>query len=446
MTTNKNSIGTEMKKVLFLISFLFIGFSTINKGVAQVIASGNCGANGNNLTWTLTSDGVLNIEGSGPMANYDPPYFTGPQIPWGSHIDKIKTLSIGNSVTTIGSYILWGCWSVTSISIGNSVTIIGKGAFQKCKNIKSITIPNSVITIDEESFDSCTSLTGTLTIPNSVTKIGKSAFCYCVDLTSVLIGNSVRTIGSQTFYGCEKIKTITIPSSVTTIGSKSFQGCYELTEIIVNGNNPNYCSNNGILYNKIQDTLIQCPAGKIGEINILNSVSTIEEYAFFGCSKITSLIIGNSVNRIGQVAFSYCSGLKSIKSYAIVPPTTSFNTFVGVPKTIPISVPCNSENAYKNASGNQGWKDFTNYTNCINVGLPDFIQTNNITLYPNPASTELHMQLSNPEPTDYIIYNNFGQMIQQGKVQEKATVNIESWANGVYFIRILGAMKKIIKY
>ena len=82
-----------------------------------------------------------------------------------------------------------------------------------------------------------------------------------------------------------------------------------------------------------------------------------------------------------------------------------------------------------------------------NIGIENLNPLNNdIVVYPNPATTELHIQLSNPEPTDYIIYNSIGHMIQQGKVQENATVNLELWANGVYFLKVLGAMKKIIKY
>ena len=112
-----------------------------------------------------------------------------------------------------------------------SVTSIG-GAFRRCTNLISVTIPNSVTSIGGSSFYGCTRLTS-VNIPNSVTSIGGSAFYNCTGLTSVTIPNSVTFIGGGAFYGCKGLTSITIPNSVTQIGFKAFYNCTGLTYISI---------------------------------------------------------------------------------------------------------------------------------------------------------------------------------------------------------------------
>ena len=95
---------------------------------------------------------------------------------------------------------------MTSITIPNSVTSIGNSAFSGCTSLTSITIPNSVTSIGPVAFGYCSSLTS-ITIPNSVTSIGNYAFEYCSSLTSITIPNSVTSIGGHAFYGCSKLTT-----------------------------------------------------------------------------------------------------------------------------------------------------------------------------------------------------------------------------------------------
>ena len=143
---------------------------------------------------------------------------------------KIKSITIGNSVTSIGNTAFNDCTDLISVTIGNSVTNIGSGAFYSCRGLTSITIPNSVTSIGDSAFGDCTSLTS-VTIPNSVTSIGDYAFSSCIGLTSVTIGNSVTNIGSGAFYSCRGLTSITIPNSVTSIGNSAFSSCTGLTEI-----------------------------------------------------------------------------------------------------------------------------------------------------------------------------------------------------------------------
>ena len=152
----------------------------------------------------------------------------------------------------------------------------------------------------------------TVIIENGVTNIGQYAFCNCINLISVIIGNSVTTIDFRAFTGCGLTGTLTIPSSVTIIGDDAFADCSNITSIEVNTNNPNYSSNDGILYNKLQDSLIKCPEGKTGAVSIPNSVTTIESFAFGLCKGLTSVTIPNSVTTIGFRAFYDCTGLTNL--------------------------------------------------------------------------------------------------------------------------------------
>ena len=172
---------------------------------------------------------------------------------------------------------------------GKSVTSIGNCAFRYCTSLKSITIPNSVM------------------------EIGSSAFSGCSSLTSITIPNSVTEIGVYAFKGCTSLTSITIPNSVTNIGDSTFWGCSSLTAIYVTVDNKNYTSVNGVLFNKDKTALICYPAGKTDKsYNITNSVKSIGDYAFNGCSSLTNVTIPNSVTEIGGSAFVGCASLKSI--------------------------------------------------------------------------------------------------------------------------------------
>ena len=231
---------------------------------------------------------------------------------------ELTSVSIHNSVTCIESYAFDGCSGLTSIAIPNSVTSIGNYAFCSCDGLTSVSIPGSVKNISEKAFLGCSGMTS-VEIPNGVVSIEDEAFIGCSNLTSVTIPNSVTSIGREVFEYCPGLVSITIPNSVTTIGVSAFYGIPNIVyygsatgspwgALCVNGYKEGYF----IYENSSKETLIACDRDAEGEIIIPNSVTSIKEKAFYGCSKITNVTIPNSVTSIGNNAFTDCKSLSVV--------------------------------------------------------------------------------------------------------------------------------------
>ena len=245
----------------------------------------------------------------------------------------ITELVIPDSVTSIGNYAFYHCFSLTSVTIPDSVISIGAGAFAGCpltsifadnentayqsidgnlyskdgktliayaigKTDTSFTIPDSVInigdyafyrdaltsvtigdsvtSIGDYAFSSCLSLTS-VTLPDSITNIGDYAFFRCSALMSVTIGDSVTSIGDYAFSWCSALMSVTIPDSVTAIGGWAFSGCLALTSVTIGDN-----------------------------------VASIDDYTFYLCPALTSVTIGDSVISIGYGVFFNCDALASV--------------------------------------------------------------------------------------------------------------------------------------
>lgn len=188
---------------------------------------------------------------------------------------SFTSITIPNSVTSIGEYTFYGCTSLKKIKIPNSLTSIGEGAFYYNTSLKSITIPDSVISIGDNAFNNCSSLTS-VTIPDGVTNIETWAFSYCTSLKKITIPDSVTNIGNYAFWECPL--TYNVYDNAYYLGNKS---------------NPYL-----VLVKAKRDDIASCP--------INNNTKFIHSSAFRNCTSLTSITIPDSVTSIGNHAFEKC--------------------------------------------------------------------------------------------------------------------------------------------
>ena len=225
---------------------------------------------------------------------------------------KKSSYSIPNSVTQIEKFAFSGCDGLTSITIPESVTSIGDAAFAGCDGLTSIIIPNSVTYIGGNAFDSCSSLISVI-ISEGVTSINHSMFINCSALTSIKIPNTVTKIDTWAFNGCSSLASIYISESVITIYD-AFDKCDNLKKAEfasieslcrIDFSQP---SSNPLKYAKH----LFIDGTEVTKVVIPESITTINEYTFYGCSSLTSVEIPDSVTSIGKCAFYGCSGIVSI--------------------------------------------------------------------------------------------------------------------------------------
>ena len=288
--------------------------------------------------------------------------------------DDLIAVTIPGSVTSIGWYAFSGCTSLTSVTIGNSVTSIGWYAFSGCTSLTSVAIGNSVTSIGWYAFYNCTSLESVyitdigkwaaiefddsyanplyyagnlyfndelvtdLVIPDSVTSIGDYAFAYCIPLTSVTIPDSVTSMGSSAFYNCTSLEAVYITDIGKWVAIK-FDDSYA---------NPLYYAGNLYLNGELVTDLV-----------IPDSVTSIGDYAFRGCTSLTSVTIPDSVTSIGSYAFSGCAAeiiwdgtptITEIGGYA-------FAGYAGTSITIPNSVTSIGDYAFSGSTAEIAWGD-----------------------------------------------------------------------------------------
>ena len=201
-------------------------FTDVNVNFCEmIIASGNCGANGDNLTWTLDGDYKLTIEGSGAMEAF----VNSISVPWSNYNSRITEVVIGSGATSIEKYAFAGCSRLSSVTVPDSVTSIGERAFNGCQNLTTINIPSAVTTIGEYAFVGC-GITS-VTIPAGVTSIEQNTFEGCRSLGSVTISGNITTIKFYAFANCTSLTSISLPDTISQIDFEAFRGCTALADI-----------------------------------------------------------------------------------------------------------------------------------------------------------------------------------------------------------------------
>ena len=188
---------------------------------------------------------------------------------------NLDSLIIKDAATSIGASAFDGCSALTTLSLGKNITTIGDYAFEDCPNLKEVTIPQSVTSIGTYAFY-LTDL-HTLAIEGPIKSMGYCAFAGCTNLTSLSLYDGIQTIGEGAFAYCSALTNVTIPQSVTSIGFGAFGDCTSLTTLSLGKN-----------------------------------ITTIGKGAFSGCSALTNVTIPEKVTTIESDTFTGCSNLKSI--------------------------------------------------------------------------------------------------------------------------------------
>lgn len=249
-------------------------------------------------------------------------------------LGKEGNVEVPKGVTSIGKNAFSGCHLVAGVTLPEGLVSIGEAAFGNCISLSEITVPGSVAELGNAVFSGCTDLkkaelaAGNLkgivssafsgsgleriSIPEGVTSIGDSAFQSCGNLQEITLPEGLASIGANAFFECSSLAGITIPKSVAEIGGQAFLGCSSLLGIEVDGENQNFSSEQGLLYNKDQTEFLCCPAGKDGEVSLAGSVKKIADGACYGCTGVTGAALPEGLETVGGYAFFGCSGLKRI--------------------------------------------------------------------------------------------------------------------------------------
>ena len=289
MSQVKKKLGRGLALFLAVLQVMLV-FAVVPVSAADDAAtSGSCG---NNLTWTL-NDRTLTISGTGAM--YDYPSFSAP----------------------------WSSLFVENVVINDGVTSIGQYAFSR------------------NSLDGNVE---TVSIPASVTSIGEAAFRGNISLPSITIPEGVESIGAYAFYQCPSLQSVSIPASVTSIGEAAFSAdggllTNNITSITVADDNSNYCVETNVLFDKNKTKLLVYPGGATQtDYTIPDSVTSIESYAFTGCTYLVNITIPASVTSIGEAAFRGNISLPSITIPEGVE-TIGAYAFSQCPKLQSVSIP-----------------------------------------------------------------------------------------------------------
>ena len=360
-----------MKKRIFSFVLAVLMIASLLPATAlavDIVDSGTCGAKGSNLTWTLDSEGVLTISGSGDMHGYG-----SSDAPWYGSRSRVKSAVIAEGVTSIGESAFENCRSLTSVTIPNSVTSIGGCAFDECWSLTSVTIPDSVTSIGDGAFASCTSLTdvyyagseaqwkaisisstgnnglltanihynyvshthsykAVVTAPTCTEKGYTTHTCACgdsyVDTYTDALGHAwdngkvtkeptETETGVKTFTctRCGETKTEVIPATgVVASGTCGAEGDGSNLTWTLDSEGVLTISGSGGMhdYDGPSSPPWYRSRSMVKSAVIADGVTSIGEWAFFGCGSLTSVTIPNSVTSIGRYAFYYCTSLTSV--------------------------------------------------------------------------------------------------------------------------------------
>lgn len=310
-----------MKKKLLaivLVLTLCLGMAVSTTAVAVIGTT--------EVTWDFDAGtGTLTFHGSGEMEDFNVP--CGEVLPWSAHRDATRSVVIEDGITSVGACSFYQFPNLSSVSMPGSVKRISWSAFEGCTSLRSVVIPEGVVSVGNWSFQSCINLTD-VNIPSSLTEANFSSFGNTPWLAAmgdfpVINGTLLAYQGSSreilipegvtylTVLKSDQAEQVVIPATVTKMESATFENCPSVTSFIVTEGNPQYLTQDGVIFSKDKTTLIAYPRGRAGSYVIPDGVTTIAPCAFSSCTGLTGVTIPDSVRTIGKLAF-YGTGLSTL--------------------------------------------------------------------------------------------------------------------------------------
>jgi hypothetical protein len=258
---------------------------------------------------------------------------------------ELKYIKLPQGITSIGKYTFSGCTGLKEIKLPEGLASIGDSAFSGCTGLKEIKLPEGLTSIGFWAFRECTGLIN-IKIPKNLTSIKSDAFGDCTELAEISVDENnpvfrsvkgvmfdkamitlmwfpqgkkgmysvpegIIRIRGGAFDNC-KLTGISFPQSLLFIGSYEFNGEL-LTDITVNELNPNYCSIDGVLFDKENEGLMEYPKNKDKtDYTVPDGIMGIADSAFYGCKRLVNIVFPESLEFILNYAFEKCEGLKTV--------------------------------------------------------------------------------------------------------------------------------------
>ena len=345
----KKIISLMLAVIIFVPMLPCMAMADENDSIIEfmsIVESDRFYSENGNVSWTLDSDGVLSIEGTGDMPMHDSAQF---EI-WREYENDIKSIVIGDKITGIGGNAFHGFTNLTSVTIGSHVVNIGDYSFNYCTSLEEIVLPDSVTSIGRGAFSGCMALTNII-IPDSVVSIGSEAFSDCTSLAEIVMSESTVNIGVHTFNNTayyndadnwdsgmlyidkwlveanpdETFDNCIIKSEIFNIANGAFTDCKDLISIDTNNvtNIGEYAFNGcvnltSVYMNNVTDIRNHVFDGCVNLTSIyMNSVTNIGDYAFNSCLSLNEITIPESVMNIGCCAFENCIGIRTVYFNAV---------------------------------------------------------------------------------------------------------------------------------
>ena len=222
----------------------------------------------------------------------------------------LEGISFGSQLDTIGDMAFKGCRRISEADL-SAVGKLGAGAFINCVALEKVTIGDQLVELLPQAFRGCAGLQKVVS-GKSLEKIGVSAFEGCTSLKAAPGAERLTEIGSLAFSGCVSLKKAAIGKNVRRIGTGAFNGCTSLSKITVAEANETYSSEGGCVFDREGESLILCPQGFKGKLNLREQTQKIGDYAATGCKGISGVSLPEGILSLGTAAFLGCTDITAL--------------------------------------------------------------------------------------------------------------------------------------